>query len=89
MTYLKINADIPVHFTAAGEFISETPWKHVERAMGNYELIIGVNETVYLNEETKSFEVGPDEALCLCLIARMSAIENHGSGLSFIGFISS
>jgi hypothetical protein len=53
MTYLKINADVPVHFTAAGEFISETPWKHVERVMGNYELIIGVNETVYLSEENK------------------------------------
>ncbi|MNO42101.1 HTH-type transcriptional activator Btr [compost metagenome] len=65
MTYLKINADVPVHFTAAGEFISETPWKHVERAMGNYELIIGVNETIYLSEENKSFEVGPDEALLL------------------------
>ncbi|MEK3738494.1 MULTISPECIES: helix-turn-helix transcriptional regulator [Paenibacillus] len=65
MTYLKINADVPVHFTAAGEFISETPWKHVERVMGNYELIIGVNETVYLSEENKQFEVGPDEALLL------------------------
>ncbi|MNB83449.1 HTH-type transcriptional activator RhaS [compost metagenome] len=65
MSYLKINADVPVHFTAAGEFISETPWKHVERVMGNYELIIGVNETVYLSEENKQFEVGPDEALLL------------------------
>lgn len=33
--------------------------------MGNYELIIGVNETVYLSEENKQFEVGPDEALLL------------------------
>lgn len=65
MTYLKVNADVPVHFTAAGEFISETPWKHVERAMGNYELIIGVKETVYLSEEDRKFEVGPDEALLL------------------------
>lgn len=65
MIYLKTSADVPVHFTAAGEFISESPWRHVERAMGNYELIIGVNETVYLSEENKRFEVGPEEALLL------------------------
>ena len=65
MTYLKVNADIPVQFTAAGEFISEAPWKHVERAMGNYELIIGVNETIYMSEENKRFELGPEEALLL------------------------
>lgn len=65
MTYLKINADVPVHFAIAGEFVSESPWMHVKRAIGNYELIIGVNETVYMCEDNKHFEVGPGEVLLL------------------------
>lgn len=60
-----MNADVPVHFVAAGEFLSESPWMHVNRVIGNYELIICVNESVFIREENKDFEVGPGEALLL------------------------
>ncbi|SDX57577.1 AraC family transcriptional regulator [Paenibacillus sp. PDC88] len=65
MNYLKINGDQPVHFLAAGEFISETEWIHLDRIMGVYELIIGVEETVYIEEDDTQYEINRGDILLL------------------------
>ncbi|PZD97352.1 AraC family transcriptional regulator [Paenibacillus sambharensis] len=65
MTCVKVNVDRPVHFLAAGEFFSDTGWTHSSRTMNNYELIIGVEGTVYMEEGGERFEVGPGDILML------------------------
>ncbi|TYP79637.1 helix-turn-helix transcriptional regulator [Paenibacillus methanolicus] len=65
MKGLTIPLAQPVRFHAAGEFLSETEWKHMERAIGNYELIIGIEETAYIREEASTFDVGPGDLLLL------------------------
>lgn len=65
MDYLRAELKEPVRFETAGEFISESSWTHAERTIYNYELVIGVNETVYIREEERDYEIGPGEILLL------------------------
>ncbi|MHB0862708.1 AraC family ligand binding domain-containing protein [Paenibacillus sp. SEL3] len=65
MTYLKVNVDAPIQLISAGEFVSEVPWKHMSRSIDNFELILGVQETVYIREEREDFEVGEGDILLL------------------------
>lgn len=65
MKGLTIPLEQPVRFHAAGEFVSETQWRHMERAIGNYELIIGIEETAFIREETSTFDIGAGDLLLL------------------------
>ncbi|MGN9171220.1 AraC family transcriptional regulator [Paenibacillus jamilae] len=65
MTYLKVNVDTPIQLISAGEFVSEVPWKHMSRSIENFELILGVQETVYIREEQEDFEIGEGDILLL------------------------
>ncbi|WP_226000390.1 AraC family ligand binding domain-containing protein [Paenibacillus sp. BJ-4] len=65
MTYLKVNVDAPLQFISAGEFISEVPWKHMNRSIENFELILGVHEKVYIREDQEHFEIGEGDIVLL------------------------
>ncbi|MFD1177897.1 AraC family transcriptional regulator [Paenibacillus puldeungensis] len=86
MAYIKTTADRPVHFTAAGIFVSETPWQHAERLMDSYELIIGINGTVYMREEEDEYELGPGDVLVLTPGRRHMGYQPSEPGVSFYWF---
>lgn len=83
MDYVRVNLEEPAQFETAGEFISESSWTHAERSIPNYELIIGVNEKVYIREEEKCFEIGPGEILLLFPGRRHGGYKVSGTGVKF------
>jgi len=83
MEFLKVNLNEPVRFDSAGEFLSESNWTHAQRSIPDYELIIGVNETVYMREEEQSFEVGPGDILLLSPGRRHGGYQASKPGVKF------
>lgn len=83
MEFLKVSLNDPVRFDTAGEFLSESNWTHAKRSIPDYELIIGVNETVYMREEEQSFEVGPGDILLLNPGRRHGGYQASKPGVKF------
>lgn len=66
MSYLLGSIDRPVRFYSAGIFKSRVnQYKHATRVINSFELIFGLNNTVYLAEEGGKYIVGPGDALIL------------------------
>lgn len=86
MQYLRMNVNCPVQCSAAGEFLSEVPWSHARRRMSSYELIIGVSEHVYIQEEENRFEVGPNDILLLMPGRMHGGYANSVPGVKFCWF---
>ncbi|KQL52862.1 AraC family transcriptional regulator [Heyndrickxia shackletonii] len=63
--YLKTNADNPMEYISGGLFVSNEPWIHSKRNLNSYEIIIGVRETLYIQQEEEKFEVCPGDVLLL------------------------
>ncbi|AWB45598.1 AraC family transcriptional regulator [Paenibacillus sp. CAA11] len=86
MSFIKVNVDWPIPFTSAGEFLSEAAWSHADRVMDSYELILGVNGIVYIQEEENKYEVGPGDLLLLSPGRRHAGYQASTPGVSFYWF---
>lgn len=65
MKVLKININKPVHFISGGLFITERPWIHSQRIIDSFEIIIGLNKILYIQEGSTKYEVKPGDVLLL------------------------
>ncbi|WP_163538652.1 AraC family transcriptional regulator [Gracilibacillus sp. YIM 98692] len=65
MEYLKINVSKPLHYVSGGLFVTDEPWKHEKRTIDSYEMIIGVNEVLYIQQDGIQYNVKPGEVLIL------------------------
>jgi AraC-like DNA-binding protein len=65
MIFLKANIEKPLSFVSCGHFISDENWIHNERIIDNFELIIGINGTAYIQQNEEKFEVTPGKILLL------------------------
>jgi AraC-like DNA-binding protein len=66
MSYLFGSIDRPVRFYSAGIFKSRVKnYKHATRVINSFELILGLNNTIYMGEEGMEYAVGPGDALIL------------------------
>jgi AraC-like DNA-binding protein len=86
MKYLKLDIQQPVEYISGGRFITEIPWTHTKRNIDSYELIIGVTETLYIEQGDTQYEVKPGQALLI-----LPNISHHGyhicnKNLSFYWF---
>ncbi|RCW77239.1 AraC family transcriptional regulator [Saliterribacillus persicus] len=63
MSYMKLNIDKPVQFISGGQFISEVKWQHEKRVIDSYEMIISVNETLYIEQNSIKYALKPGEIL--------------------------
>ncbi|SER90816.1 AraC-type DNA-binding protein [Gracilibacillus ureilyticus] len=63
MEYLKLNIEKPVQYISGGQFITNKEWKHEKRVIDSYEMIIGVNDTLYIEQDGIKYEVKPGEVL--------------------------
>ncbi|CAM3638497.1 AraC family transcriptional regulator [Marinicrinis lubricantis] len=63
--FLKMNAASKVEFALGGQLISNEPWAHMKRTIDNYEVIIGVKNTLYLEVEGTKYEVQPGDVLII------------------------
>ncbi|MDP4090843.1 MAG: AraC family ligand binding domain-containing protein, partial [Bacillota bacterium] len=65
MNYLKAKISKPLDFVACGHFISEENWTHMKRTIDNFEIIIGINGAVYVQQDNERYEVTQGKVLLL------------------------
>jgi len=65
MQYLMLNIEKPVEYVSGGRFITEIPWSHSKRIIDSFEIIIGINETLYIEQDSIKYEVKPGQTLLL------------------------
>lgn len=65
MQFVKASITTPIEFISGGQFISDIPWTHSKRVNDNFEIIIGVNKTLYIQQDDIQYEVTPGSVLLL------------------------
>lgn len=65
MTFIITNIAGPATFFSCGQFVSEVPWIHAKRNIDNFEIVIGVNKTLYIQQGEIKYEVKPGDVLLL------------------------
>ena len=73
----------PLTFELAGQFFSEIPWQHLPRVNHNYELFIGIKDTLHLLVEGEVIAVKPGDVLLLPPYTSFSGYQESPGGLSF------
>jgi len=60
----KINIERPLAYFKCGQFVSSHDWKHKEMQLINdFELIIGLNKSIYIQVENKQYELQHGDVL--------------------------
>lgn len=83
MEFLRANITVPVKFVSAGQFISDQPWIHKKRVIDSYELIIGINETLYIEHNRVKYEVKPGDVMLIVPGAVHAGYAESKPNLSF------
>lgn len=65
MRYIKANIDSPLIFSICGNFTADSKWKHMERIIDNYEIIIMNKGTMYIQQDDEKFEIKKGNILLL------------------------
>ncbi|WEK54768.1 MAG: AraC family transcriptional regulator [Candidatus Cohnella colombiensis] len=65
MKYLNSNVTTPLTFISCGQFSTNEPWKHSKRIINSFEIIIGIKEVLYIQQNDTKYEVGPGDVLVL------------------------
>lgn len=65
MNYLKAKICEPLNFIVCGQFMSEANWTHIKRSIDNFEIILGINGTAYIQQGNEKYEVTPGKILLL------------------------
>lgn len=65
MYYLKTSINKPLLFASAGNFIADTGWKHIERTIDNYEIIVGLRGMAFIQQDNEKYALGPGDILLL------------------------
>ncbi|MDS0528300.1 AraC family transcriptional regulator [Clostridium sp. SHJSY1] len=66
MLYFKVNISTPLSYFKSGQFISEKNWKHKPFIFENdYEIIVGVKGTIYIQQGDEKYEINPGDVLFL------------------------
>jgi AraC-like DNA-binding protein len=65
MKFLNARIEKPLPYVSCGHFISDENWIHSERIINNFELIIGIKGTAYIQQNDSKYEVTPGKALLL------------------------
>ncbi|WP_017434283.1 helix-turn-helix domain-containing protein [Saccharococcus caldoxylosilyticus] len=86
MKFLKVNINKPVHFISGGQFITEQPWTHSQRIIDSFEIIIGINKILYIQEDNTQYEVKPGDVLLLLPNHVHKGYIECDGGLSFYWF---
>lgn len=58
-----MNIEKPVKYISGGRFVTDDIWKHGKRIIDSFEMIIGVNDSLYIQQDGIKYEVKPGEVL--------------------------
>lgn len=66
MIYFKTNISRPLSYFKSGEYICEKNWYHKSIVLKNdYEIIIGIKGTQYIQQDDEKYEINPGDVLFL------------------------
>lgn len=65
MNYLKSSLATPLPFISCGHFTSNESWQHTTRTIDSFEIIVGINKVLYMQQGDIQYEVGPGDVLLL------------------------
>ncbi|MEK3888211.1 helix-turn-helix domain-containing protein [Bacillus sp. FSL K6-3431] len=83
---LKMPINNPVEFISGGQFISEKPWIHTKRNINSFEIIIGANKTLYIEQDGIDYEVNPGDVLVILPHMEHKGFDTSDKELSFYWF---
>ncbi|MGP4042083.1 AraC family transcriptional regulator [Gracilibacillus sp. D59] len=86
MDFLKINIQEPVNYISGGRFETDQKWKHKRRVIDSYEMIIGVNDILYIEQDNVQYQVKPGEVLFIYPDSIHSGYQFCNKNLSFYWF---
>jgi len=86
MQFIKAGIANPIEFISGGQFVSETPWIHTKRNIDSFEIIIGVNKTLYIQQDEIQYEVKPGNVLLLLPGHTHQGFRESEESLSFYWF---
>ncbi|MFZ4453185.1 AraC family transcriptional regulator [Salibacterium aidingense] len=61
--HIKTSIKEPLEFISAGQFVSDKSWRHEKRVIDSYELIIGVNHTLYMKQAEQKYSIEPGQTM--------------------------
>ncbi len=65
MYYLRADIRKPLQFLYSGIFTADTAWKHVERVIDSFEIIVGIRGNVFIQQDEDRFVLGEGDSLLL------------------------
>ncbi|MDQ0226238.1 AraC family transcriptional regulator [Bacillus sp. 7586-K] len=65
MDILKADIHQPLEYISGGLFHSDEPWIHSKRVINSYELIIGIEQTLFIQQDETQYKVNPGDVLLL------------------------
>ncbi len=65
MRLFKTDVFAPLEFVSAGRFESNAPWRHSQRVIDSFELIVGLKGTVFIQQEEERYALRPGDVLLL------------------------
>ncbi|MFB5660449.1 AraC family transcriptional regulator [Alteribacillus sp. HJP-4] len=84
--YLKTTANSPVEFVLGGKLLSTGPFTHMKRTINNYEIIIGIEEVLFIECDGVKYEVNPGDILMIQPDQLHAGYAESSPGLSFYWF---
>ncbi|WP_374933348.1 AraC family transcriptional regulator [Neobacillus driksii] len=81
--FLKSDVNTPIEFISCGQFVSSEPWIHTKRNLKSFEIIIGVKETLYINQDDIQYEVKPGDILLVLSLHTHEGYKLCNPGVSF------
>lgn len=76
----------PSRLHMCGQFLTYEPWSHSSRVIADYEILIGVSKTCYLEVDGQSYELSPGKMLMIQPGQRHRGYKESEPGTSFYWF---
>lgn len=84
MNFIKLDTSRPLEFISAGNFVSNSDdWIHTKRNLDSFLLILGLNGSLYIQQEDEQFEVRPNNILLLLPNRTHLGYKKSKKGLSY------
>ncbi len=65
MQYLSFPINLPISYVSCGNLVFDNPWIHSERVIDTYEVILGIEGEVYIQQDDLQYVVKPGSMLII------------------------
>ncbi|CAM4078208.1 helix-turn-helix domain-containing protein [Paenibacillus alkaliterrae] len=86
MKFIKIDIQKPLTYISGGQFVADDVWTHTKRNIDSLEIIIGVNDILYIQQNDINYEVHPGDVLLIMPNQVHQGFKVCSKGVSFYWF---